>query len=381
MPGYKITAGSLIQSDFPDPCTNYKYHNFEAIILEDQGLTHYFRENKKDAYNDWMQRPNVDWFPTSFNNKRIIISQNATGPGCIIQSDYKVSDGVHGTFEVIVPEDRNLVWYRLQNDRSHWISGSSEPITSKASGPASLIQSDFYSGTSSQDFHGDFDLVVQENNSSLVHYRYEWDSDTNTRMWKRKGYPITSKAAGPGCIIQSSFLSRDNVQNVSHGILEVVVPETDGKLAHYRYMWDNIRQVWGWGPATFSYVTDKVTGPACIIQSKFKDDVSAPGNNFEVVALEDNNLIHYWHPNHDLQSGWNEAQVVTTSATGPATIINSDFRNFEGFDILVQECIQSVIYYWLKWPKSIWNRHPAPILWEPYYHPPTHPKKNFATHR
>jgi hypothetical protein len=76
-----------------------------------------------------------------------------------------------------------------------------------------------------------------------------------------------------------------------------------------------------------------------------------------------------------LQSPWRKAQIISTSATGPATIFRTDFG---GLDIIVQECLQSVIHYWLdlaRNPNVPWDRG-IPILTDPFNHPNvTNPRK------
>jgi hypothetical protein len=81
-------------------------------------------------------------------------------------------------------------------------------------------------------------------------------------------------------------------------------------------------------------------GTKCIIESDF-------GENFEVVVLEGNQLVHYWHDNADLGSPWRRAQVISTQATSPGSIIQSTFRTGEygNFEVVVPEGDQ-VIHYW-----------------------------------
>ena len=159
-----------------------------------------------------------------------------TGPGCIIQSDFKSKDSnsiEHGNFEVVVPEGNKLVWYQRRWDKSGWDFVGI--ISTNATGPGCIIQSDFKSKDSNSIEHGNFEVVVQEG-SNLLHY---WHDNT-TRKWSRAA-TISNAATGPGCIIQSDFKSPDP-QRVIHGNFEVVVQE-GSNLLHYWH--DNTD---GWSP-------------------------------------------------------------------------------------------------------------------------------------
>src|SRR5215218_2885974 len=73
------------------------------------------------------------------------------------------------------------------------------------------------------------------------------------------------------------------------------------------------------------------------------DYPSTNHGNFQVLVQEGNNLVHYWHdntqdlnaywpsqppssPNGRPSEGWQRAQTITSKATGPGCIIQSDFR-------------------------------------------------------
>ena len=258
-------------------------------------------------------------------------------------------------------------------------------ISRKSTGPGSIIQSDFPNQRLCN-----FEVIALEENNNLVHY---WrDNATIPHGSWQVAQTISTRATGPGCIIQSDFKSKDS-NSIEHGNFEVVVPEGN-KLVWYQRRWDKS----GWD--FVGIISTNATGPGCIIQSDFKENPRLPNHNFEVVVPEGNNLVHYWHDNIDIKNSWNRApEMITTSASGPGCIIKSDFINInidnnnrrsypscqlssnftvgnEGnFDVIAQECTQSVTHYWCISSIRPWERDFFIVLSEPSYHPITHTRK------
>ena len=233
-----------------------------------------------------------------------MITNRASGPGSIIQSSLGTDDN---NFEVVVLEDSELVHYFHDNSdvTSPW--QRAQVITNRASGPGSIIQSSL--GTDDNNF----EVVVLEG-SELVHYFH--DNSDATSPWQR-AQAITNRASGPGSIIQSSLGTDDNN-------FEVVVLE-DSELVHDFH--DNSDVTTPWQRA--QVITPRASGPGSIIQGSLGTD----GNNFEVVVLEGSELVHYFHDNSDVTLAWQRAQVITTRASGPGSIIQgslgTDGNNFE----------------------------------------------------
>jgi hypothetical protein len=276
----------LLQSDFGTPDHN---GNFEVVVLEGNNLVHYFHDNSN---------PGGAW------QRGLVISTQATGPGSIIQSDFGTPLH-HGNFEVVVLEGNNLVHYFHDNSNPSgpWQRGL--VISNQATGPGQIIQSDFRSGT-----NGNFEVVVLEG-SNLVHYFH--DSSNPGGLWQR-GQVISTKATGPGSILQSDFRPGPN------GNFEVVVPEGN-QLVHYFHDNSDLGGRWQQGQVIDARGIGPI-GPGSIIQSDFR---SGANGNFEVVVLEGNNLVHFFHDNSNPGGLWQRGQVISTQATGLSSIIQSDF--------------------------------------------------------
>ena len=280
-------GGCLIQSDFRSGIGG-EHRNFETVILQGNELVHYWRDNG-NVVEGWVRGQ--------------VITGQATGPGCIIQSDFRSGD--HGNFEVVVPEGSNLVHYWHDNGEvaSPWQRGRT--ISTEATGPASIIQSDFRSGD-----HGNFEVVALEGHT-LVHYFH--DNSDVALPWQR-GQVISTDATSAGSITQSDFRSGD------HGNFEVVVRE-GATLAHHFHDNSDVALPWQRGQT----ISTMAGSAAQIFQSDFR---GGDHGNFELLTIEDGQLVHYFHDNGDVAKPWARAQVVTGGIGGSAVgFIQSDFRS------------------------------------------------------
>ena len=309
-----LGPASVIQSTFGG--------NLEAVVPARRDLTHWHAEHIFNRDGD----PVFTWRP------ELVISDRATGAGCIIQSNV----GSPGNFEVVVLEDDRLVHYWKDNSdvRNLWQPGG--VISTRATGPGCIIQSNVGSP-------GNFEVVVLEDDR-LVHY---WKDNSDVRNLWQPGGVISTRATGPGCIIQSNVGSPGN--------FEVVVLE-DNRLVHYWKHNSDVRNLWQPG----GVISTRATGPGCIIQS----NVGSPGN-FEVVVLEDNRLVHYWKDNSDVRNLWQPGQVITTSARGPGCLTHAAFGRSGHFEVLARECARSVVHYWHDQRRRVPSLDPAgPVLGE-----------------
>ncbi len=295
-------AGCMIQSDF----VNNGHGNFETVVLQGNDLVHYWHDNG-NVQHTWVRGQ--------------VITHAATGPGCLIQSDFR--SGGHGNFEVVVPEGRNLVHYFHDNGNvaSPW--QRAQTISTASTGPAAIIQSDFRSGG-----HGNFEVVALEG-SALVHYFH--DNGNVKNRWQR-GQTITTLAKSSGTIIQSDFKSG------GHGNFEVLVREGN-TLWHYFHQNDNVNNPWKRGLP----VSTTPGGPAVLIQSDFQ---AAGHGNFEALTVENGSLVHYFHPNDNVSNPWKRGQTVRSPASSVGGLLQSNFNRPHGnFEVALLSAGQ-LLHYW-----------------------------------
>jgi hypothetical protein len=141
-----------------------------------------------------------------------------------IQSTYGTPNAP-GNFEVVLLQGNNLVHYYRDNSSAggeKW-HGPTATISSKATAPGCIIQSSY----STPDAPGNFEVVVLEGNN-LVHY-YRDNSSAGGEKWHGPTAAISSKATGPGTIIQTSYSTPN-----APGNLEVIVPEGKNWVHYYR---------------------------------------------------------------------------------------------------------------------------------------------------
>lgn len=307
-----LGPGSLIQSGFGSP------GNLEALVLEGQRLVHFFYlSNDRELY--WRRGPTL--------------TDSATGPACLIESSFGKSSTRPGNFEAVVLEGSHLFHYFKDNGSIHnpWIRVPT-PISTRATGPGCIIEGSFGKSSSRP---GNFEVIVPEGNV-LAHYFKDNNSIHNP--WVRAGAVISTRATGPGCIIEGSF----GKSTTRPGNFEVVVLE-GSELIHYFKDNGSIHNPWIRVPTPIS---TRATGPACLIEGNFGKSSTRPGN-FEVIVLEGHELVHYFKDNGSIHNPWRRGQTITTSALRPGTIIQSSLGvgTHKNFEVLVQECFGSAIHY------------------------------------
>jgi len=275
--GGATSSGAIIQSTIGTPD---KPGSFEVLVLEaNKQLMHY----DKDAHESpWLGQPTV-------------VSREATGPASFIQSSFGTPQ-FDGNFEAVVLEGSNLVHYYRDNSKDDHPWHRTVVITSKATGPGSIIQSSY--GTPNHP--GNFEVIVPEGGNLVHYYR---DNSANGYPWHYVT-TITSKATGPGCLIQSTF------GTPCLGNFEVVVLEGT-ELVHYWRDNSDVKQPWHKTVA----ITTGATHSGSLIQSNYGTPY-APGN-FEVVVLEGHDLVHYWRDNTP-GSGfpWHKTIIVANNMLG-----------------------------------------------------------------
>jgi hypothetical protein len=67
----------------------------------------------------------------------------------------------------------------------------------------------------------------------------------------------------------------------------------------------------------------------------------------EVVVLEGNQLVHYWHDSATPGSEWQRGQIISAQAMGPGSLIAADFGTgpHGNFEVAVLEGNQ-LVHYW-----------------------------------
>jgi hypothetical protein len=331
----KPDNGRLIQSSYVVAGNN---PNFEAVVLEHptpatKQLTHYYRNNAD---------PKRPWIRT------VVVSPIANSSGSLIQSTYGLPEHP-GNFEVLVLEGSNMVHYYRDNANGHWIKG---PIVSdRATGAASLIQSSYILKA---DMPANFEAVILEGNN-LVHY---WRDNSNGNVWN-KGPVITSKATGPGSLIQSTYVGKPGAP----ANFEVVVLEGDN-LVHY---WRDNSNASNWvqGPVISNHA--RSNGPGTLIQGTYIGKPGSPAN-FELVVHEGSNLVHYWRDNSN-GNVWKKGPVISTTADGPASLIQSSYGtpgHPGNLEVIVVETWENLVHYYRDdsnpgnlWHKTVTIAHPA----------------------
>jgi hypothetical protein len=126
--------------------------------------------------------------------------------------------------------------------------------------------------------------------------------------------------------------------NPTHGNFELVAREGSNLVHYYR---DNSNPSGPWSRGRV--ITDKATGEGWILQSAFG---SPPQPNFEVVVQEGSTLVHYYRDNAKPTGAWTRGHQVTDKATGPASFIQGTFGGAHGnFELVVLEGSNLVHYY------------------------------------
>ena len=144
---------------------------------------------------------------------------------------------------------------------------------------------------------------------------------------------------GNGALIEGTYRPNAN----QPGNFEALIQEGNNIRDYYR---DSSSPALTWHSTVA--VSTAATGPACLIQSTFGAWPTQPGN-FEALVQEGNNIVHYYRDNSVAGFPWMRTVVVSSAATGPASLIQSTFGagpNQPGnFEALVQEGNNIVHYY------------------------------------
>ena len=272
----------------------------------------------------------------------------------LVQSDF--GGGDHSNFEAVILEEDSLVHWWRDNSVANFPWKRGQIIAPSCAAAGSIIQSDFTGGG-----HGNFEVVVPlwapDGSMDLWHF---WHDNSDVNLPWQRGQRVAANVNGPGVIIQSDFSSGD------HGNFEVVAPlySSDGTRDLWHFWHDNsdVNLPWQRG----QQVAVNVDGPGVIIQSDFS---SGGHGNFEVVVPVGSSLVHFFHNNSDVNLPWQRGQNITDACGGWGSLMRSNYGSPEhgNFEVLVEECSQSLVGYWHPNQNVLlpWMRDQV-LLFEPY---------------
>lgn len=174
--------------------------NLEALVLEGTNIIHYWKDYSY-GFRSW--------------NRGVTVAQNASGPACLIQSDFDRN------LEALILEEDKLVHYWRSTDRFEWHRGVT--VAEGVTGPATMIQSGF---RRSKKYRGNFEVLVQHGRAI---YHYWRDNSAPDLPWHR-GVCISDKATGSAVMMESHF----GKSKKRPGNFEVLIPEGDDLIGYWR---------------------------------------------------------------------------------------------------------------------------------------------------
>ncbi|MDH6118564.1 hypothetical protein ABH930_001565 [Kitasatospora sp. GAS204A] len=254
--------------------------DFELVVLQGNDLVFYSHDNA-DVNYAWTRGP--------------VITDRATGPGCLIESDYTTA-GLPN-LEVVVPESGRLVHYWRAGTGGPWHQGATFGSGISDDRPA-IVQSDFQS-----DGHGHLEVLARQGDQLAAYWR-------DTSSWHPAATFASAVSGGPA-MIQGGF-------GGDHKNFEVVVP-VGGHLEHWWHDNSDVNKPWQPGGSFAS----GVTGSPSLIESGFGAG-DRPGN-FEVVVPVGDHLEHWWHDNSDVNKPWQPGGSFAPGVTGSPSLIESGF--------------------------------------------------------
>jgi Domain of unknown function (DUF4185) len=286
-------VGCFIQTDF----VAGGKHNFELVVLEGSNAIHYWRSNDS---------PEGPW------HKGDVISQQATAPGCLLQSDFM--SGGHGNLEAVIPEAGGALvhyWRDSGNPTSGW--NRTGVVTTGVTGGACFITSDFLT-----DAHRNFEVMVQKGDQLWHHWHTAGAPFDN---WPGELVTTGVTALGPGCMIQSDY------QGGGHRNFEVIVQKGDQLWHHWH--WAGMAA----GPWPGNMIASGITAPGCL----FASDYTANNiRNFEVLVQKGDSLWHIWRWDGMTDPEWPGAAVITP-VSGAGCLLQGDFSagSHANFEVVV----------------------------------------------
>jgi hypothetical protein len=300
---------------------------FHAVVADGDALKHWSRP-AGDRDREWS-----GWGT---------FGSGLAGPGALVESSFQ--SGGRRDLDVAVPLRRlGRIELRHFYCAGSELDGANETwrdvgmMVQDPAGPASLIQSTFGTRT-----HKNFELVVplaRPHGPELWHFAQEIRIG-RLGPWHAVG-KVAEAVAGPGCIIQSSFGTKEG-----HGNFEVVVPvHVEGRVDLWHFYRDNGAPQPRWAPVRM--VARDVAGPGGLIQSDFGK--SEYGDLEVIVPVHTPRGVEVRHFRHDSSapaSDWQLGPLVSDSVRGWVSLCRTGIGGeHKSFEALVEECGPTVAAY------------------------------------
>lgn len=207
--GNATGPAALIQSSFAGPSLvtevgfPFDTHptppgNFEALVLEENQLVHYWRDNSKTQVLGLPGEPKtLPWIRGS------VLSTKATGGATFFESEFRASSSNPGNFEALVLEGRNIVHYWRDNSATGlpWHRGVT--VTTDADGPASCAQGYFRGDTNHP---GNFEALIPIANSTTGNLVHFWRNNSDPALPWIRGVTVNT-GAFPVSLIVSRYVA------------------------------------------------------------------------------------------------------------------------------------------------------------------------------
>jgi hypothetical protein len=250
----------------------------------------------------------------------------------------------HYNFEALVLEGNELWhWFRdNQVDGLPWIRVGQVPV--KATGPASMIQSDYHS----DEDHGNFEALIPTADGL-----WHWFRNNATGEWKPV-VQVTPRPGSVGCIITSDYENEEDHRAFEALVFEPHESGVTGVVWHF--FWKPTEGRWEKTRA----LTDKALGPACLIQSDYIK--GRDHHNLEaLVWMREGGqsvLKHFWRKDDIGSLSWVDGVIVSDRAQGPASMIQGDFHSDEdhgNFEAIFVEFDNDVWHSFRDQSTMIWS--------------------------
>jgi hypothetical protein len=320
----QVGVSSLLQGDF---LKGAEHKNFEALVLIGSELFHYFKDNNY-VENRWI--------------RTVRITDKATAPACLIRSNY-VEGADHKNLEALVLEGNELSHWSRDNSVYETPWNRIGLVTDKATGPASMIQSDYFDDPD----HGNYEALIP-----MADGLWHWYRNHNSGQWNKVAQ-LNSVPNSAGCLISSDYHN-----DGSHRALEALVYERPAGTATgylFHYYWDPGQSKW----IRTREVTDLALGPGCMIQGDYVK--GKPHHNLEALAWQLEGgvpvLRHFFRRDDIGSLSWERGPIVATGVQGSASMIQGSFHqdaDHGNFEAIFAALDNEIWHHWRQQTDLAW---------------------------